>query len=41
VNNEAVWLNNLNPFNDRPPSSYTIGYDSRAANEEADPAKKK
>jgi TIGR03009 family protein len=37
--NEAVWLNN--PFNDRPPSNYTIGFDSRAASEEAETAKKK
>jgi len=39
--NETIWLNNPNPFNDRPPGNYTIGFDSRAANEETEPAKKK
>lgn len=37
--NEAIWVNN--PFNDGPPANYTIGFDSRAANEEAEAAKKK
>jgi len=37
--NEAVWLNN--PFNDRPPTSYTLGFDERATNEELQPAKTK
>jgi len=39
--NETFWLNNPNPFNDRPPPGYTIGFDSRAANDEAEPAQKK
>jgi TIGR03009 family protein len=37
--NEAIWVNN--PFNDRPPAGYTLGFDSRAANEETEPAPKK
>lgn len=37
--NETFWIDN--PFNDRPPGNYTLGFDSRAANEETEPAPKK